>query len=283
MTPQKRPILVGYDGSADADLALQWALRTAEQSELPLRVVVAGADGQGMPAAVRAHETSVAHETAARARELVSGAAGLEADVRVEHGWPLPVLMHQAEDAEMVVLGSRGHHRLDGSWIGSVSQHLVGRAPCPVVVVRPAHNPVARQIVVGVDGSASSVRALRFAAQRAVLTGEQVLAVNAFHQPAFVLHGAIGVLPDHPDLSVADDAERLAAEVVAEVTADFPGVSIRGTSAAGRAARVLARLSDDASAVVVGSRGRTPVQALVLGSVAHETLHRAACPVVVVS
>ena len=46
--------------------------------------------------------------------------------------------------------------------------------------------------------------------------------------------------------------------------------------------RVLVRLSDDASLVVVGSRGRTPVQELLLGSVSQETLHRAACPVVVV-
>ncbi len=274
--------MVGYDGSVDAELALRWALGTAEQSKAPLRVVVAAADGEGLPAAVRAHEKSVAHDTAARARDLVASISPLDADVRVEHGWALPVLMRLAEDAELVVVGSRGHHRLDRGWIGSVSQHLVGRVDCPVVVVRPSHNPTVRKIVVGIDGSPSSVRALRWAAERASATGEHVLAVNAFHQPAFALHGAIGALPDDLDLSAADDAERLAEELVAEVAADFPGLDIRGTTAAGRAARVLARLSDDASAVVVGSRGRTPVQALVLGSVAHETLHRAACPVVVV-
>lgn len=274
--------MVGYDGSLDAELALLWALGTAEQTKSPLRVVVAGGDGQGLPAAVRVHETSVAHDAAARARDLIASTSTLDADVRVEHGWALPVLMRLAEDAELVVVGSRGHHRLDGSWIGSVSQHLVGRVACPVVVVRPTHNPIARKIVVGIDGSPSSVRALRFAAERASVTGEHVLAVNAFHQPAFALHGAIGALPGDLDMSAADDAERLAAELVAEVAPDYPGLEIRGTAAAGRAARVLTRLSDDASAVVVGSRGRTPVQALVLGSVAHETLHRAACPVVVV-
>jgi len=59
-------------------------------------------------------------------------------------------------------------------------------------------------------------------------------------------------------------------------------VRLRSTAVVGTAGRVLARLSDDASLVVVGSRGRTEWKELLLGSVSQEVLHRAECPVVVV-
>ena len=59
-------------------------------------------------------------------------------DVRtaVEEGNPAEVLIERSKEADLVVLGSRGHGGFKGMLLGSVSQHLVAHAECPVVVVR---------------------------------------------------------------------------------------------------------------------------------------------------
>ena len=59
-------------------------------------------------------------------------------DVRtsVEEGNPAKVLIERSVEADLVVVGSRGHGGFKGMLLGSVSQHLVAHAECPVVVVR---------------------------------------------------------------------------------------------------------------------------------------------------
>ena len=59
-------------------------------------------------------------------------------DVRtsVEEGNPAQVLIERSKEADLIVLGSRGHGGFKGMLLGSVSQHLVAHAECPVVVVR---------------------------------------------------------------------------------------------------------------------------------------------------
>ena len=55
---------------------------------------------------------------------------------RVFEGYPARILLHQAEDADLLVVGSRGHGELSGMLLGSVGLHCVSHATCPVVVVR---------------------------------------------------------------------------------------------------------------------------------------------------
>ena len=61
---------------------------------------------------------------------------------RVVRGHPAQVLLDAAEDAALLVVGSRGRGGFTGMLLGSVSQHVIARAACPVVVVRtPADAP----------------------------------------------------------------------------------------------------------------------------------------------
>ncbi|MGO4257400.1 universal stress protein [Marmoricola sp. RAF53] len=270
------PIVIGYDASPDADLALTWGMQTAERIGAAVRVLVASPDGK------RHGDEARAQQAASRARDAITRDESTPAEVVVAHGEALPLLMAEAPTARFLVVGSRGHNRIEAQWLGSVSQHLAGHADCPVAVVRPTNNPRSRQVLVGVDGSASSERALAYAVRRASRTGEEVVAVHAYQLPNFTEGGRTGARSADIDTTLIDDAERVAAELVAGVKADNPEVDLRSTAVVGRPGRVLARLSDDACLVVVGSRGRNAVQELVLGSVSQEVLYRAECPVVVV-
>ncbi|MQA03411.1 MAG: universal stress protein, partial [Streptosporangiales bacterium] len=61
---------------------------------------------------------------------------GVDVRMHVEHSRSAPALLHQAERAELVVVGSRGRGGFRGLLLGSVSQALVHHAPCPVAVIR---------------------------------------------------------------------------------------------------------------------------------------------------
>lgn len=276
----KPSVLIAYDGSPDADLALNWGIQVAERTRADVAVMVVTLPPGRLPTPIR--ESEEAHATAAAnaARDALKAADITRGTVRVEYGWTLPMLLNATRTASLVVVGSRGHNRYEGHWLGSVSQHLASHAPCAVAVIRPANDPLARLILVGVDGSPASVRALESAARRAEMTGESVLAVHGY-QVLGLSGGGIGSLPTDIDADAIAAAERLAAELVAGIAIDHPDVDLRSTAVLGRPGRVLARLSDQASLVVIGSRGRTPVQELLLGSVSQEVLYRAECPVVV--
>lgn len=278
---KKATVVVGYDGSAEADLALDWGRSLSVLEDAPLDVVVVAMAPTGLPPSSRKHESDRAHLIAERARAILEHDPAVRATVTVEHGWTLPVLLGHGQEARLLVVGARGHGRLESFWLGSTSQHLAAHAACPVAVVRAQHDPGAREILVGIDGSPASVRALAAAAERAERSGETVLAVHAYPVLS-AFGGGIGALAEDIDTGRSDAAERLAAELVAGVAVDHPDVKLRSTAVMGHPAEVLARLSEDASLVVLGSRGRTPVQELVLGSVSQETLRRACCPVLVV-
>ena len=277
-------IVVGYDGSADAELALTWAAQTAIATDAPVKaVVVDDVDSRRLAATAlleSAGDTSTAEEFAATAERRWKELGVSAADVQVVTGPVVPVLLDQARDAAMLVLGSRGHGRVAEAMIGSVSQHLARHAPCPVVIVRPAPASVGNRIVVGIDGSEASAAALEFACQRAETTGERVVALHAWriHDLPVDKHGNVpaGVAVD------LTARELMLAECVAGVQPAHPDVELVQEAVPVRPAQALVDASTTASLVVVGSRGHGAFAGLLLGSVSHEVLHRAACPVAVV-
>lgn len=277
-------IVVGYDGSADADLALTWAAETAIATGAPVKaVVVDDVDTRRLAATTlleSAGDQSSAAEFAAAAERRWKELGIAAASVEVVTGPPVPVLLDHAGDAALLVLGSHGHGRVAEAMIGSVSQHVARHAPCPVVVVRPASPSASRRIVVGIDGSEASAAALEFACQRAEVTGERVVALHGWR-----IHGLPvdrrGYLP--AGVTVDSTAQELMlAECVAGVQPAHPDVDLVQEAVPVAPAQALVDASATASLVVVGSRGHGAFAGLLLGSVSHEVLHRADCPVAVV-
>jgi nucleotide-binding universal stress UspA family protein len=144
-------IVVGVDGSEHAQEALRWA---AEEAKLRRATVVAahawtftpslavGApDLMAVPAGNIAEELDADRAAAERAlSDSISAALGDDPGVSVERllveDAPGEGLVALAQDADLVVVGTRGRGNIAAALLGSVSNHVVQHAPCPVVIVR---------------------------------------------------------------------------------------------------------------------------------------------------
>ncbi len=140
-------IVVGVDGSPASAAAMAWAARYARAVGAAVRVVLAwhypAAAGQA-PAGVA--PPSVTAEVERSRNELldqaITAAFGDQPDVPIEreiaYGHPAQVLIDESKDADLLVVGNRGHGGFTGMMLGSVSTHCVTHAHCPVTVVRSA-------------------------------------------------------------------------------------------------------------------------------------------------
>jgi len=149
-----KTIVVGVDGSECAGAALEFAAEEAAFREARLLVVtaweipqnavlVAGAAPGIMDGFRRAAETIArdAVERALRLRPFIS------CESRVVEGHPGRVLLEQAREASLVVVGSRGRGGFANLLLGSISQQVVQHSPCSVAVVRPVPGPVTQDIL----------------------------------------------------------------------------------------------------------------------------------------
>lgn len=147
---------------------------------------------------------------------------------------------------------------------------------------------VAGAIVVGVDGSAASRAALRWAAEEARLRGAALVALHAWAYVPPPPIGEPGMIPiPAGDLAGQLEAERMAAqaELEAALADAFPeGVPdlVEPRLVEGDAAEALEREGASADLLVVGSRGRSGLASVLLGSVTRHVVDHAPCPVVVV-
>jgi nucleotide-binding universal stress UspA family protein len=135
-------------------------------------------------------------------------------------------------------------------------------------------------VVVGVDGSASALDAVRLAAGAAAARHRPLLVVHAFIWP--LLPAPVGPPPIGPqEGGLRHQAERLLAEAVAEAEKTAPGLSVEGLVADGTAAAVLLHEARRASLIVLGTRGLGGFGGLVIGSTAVQVAAHATCPVLV--
>ena len=138
-----------------------------------------------------------------------------------------------------------------------------------------------RKIVVGVDGSSGSRKALAWAAAEAATHGSDLLVVNAWEHTLLPPAGSVSVsehyVPD-PSQRTSDDLVR----VIKEELGDEPPVPVLPRVLQGRPAKVLIDESADADLLVVGTRGHGGFAGLVLGSVSQHVAAYAKCPVAVI-
>ena len=141
--PQSGPgrIVVGVDGSSHSEEGLRWALGQARQSGQPVDAVTSWSSPVAFGEAAGALMGIDWRDEATRRLEktvanVVDPADADRVSQRAVMGDPAQVLLDAAADAALLVVGSPDRGGFTGMLLGSVSQHVVARAACPVVVVR---------------------------------------------------------------------------------------------------------------------------------------------------
>lgn len=143
-------IVVGVDRSEGAKQALRFALEEAKLRHAKLRVVHAWQFDAVGTAGVESFypavgpDVSEVREAAEQVleqtlRETLPDTNSVEIEQRLVEGRPAGVLVSESRDADLLVVGSRGHGGFTDLLLGSVSQQVSHHAACPVVIVRPTN------------------------------------------------------------------------------------------------------------------------------------------------
>ncbi|MGC5333616.1 universal stress protein [Micromonospora sp. DT62] len=277
-----RPVVVGVDGSPASLLAAEHAARAAVLRSRPLHLVHGYLHPLGYGVPVNPYDLGLPAPTEEAQKMLETTAAdlaercpGLTVEVRQVAGGPGATLVEESRRAELVVVGSRGLGGFAGLLLGSVGTQVAAHAHCPVLVVRPAEEPipVAGPVLVGVDGSEPAELAVGYAADEAARRGDGLVLLHV--QP-----------PDGDRPTAPEPTETQAAELLdtaaAAVRGSHPGLAVEGrVLRAPKDEQALVEASGDAALVVVGSRGRGGFAGLLLGSVSQALVQHAHCPVLV--
>jgi nucleotide-binding universal stress UspA family protein len=278
-------MIVGVDGSDISRRALIWASRMAAGRG----VVVDPVLSWHYPATI---STALGDVVGPRLEDLdATGKEQLESllsgtrefchpettitDGLVAQGAPGAVLCDLAVDAELLVVGSRGHGGFKGLALGSVSSHCANAAPCPVAVIPAEWDPdrVAGVVVVGVDGSENSDAAVEWADHWAPPDAVVRLVHCWTYPPAYDAN----MFDYDPGL-----LQRASDEILTEAERHAKGHRTETVSIHGDARHMLRVYSGDADMLVIGARGRSGVARLLVGSVASATVHGLTVPTVLV-
>jgi len=251
-------IAVGTHGSPGSIAAVRWAAAEAQLRDAELRVVVAYHRQQTSSA----ETAELVHEGVAQARAV---APGIDVKGVALPGYAVPVLLHAAGEAELLVVGERGGGGLPGLPFGAVGRQLATQARCSVVVVRGRPDCDSGPVVVGMDDGAGDDAVVGRAFEEAALHRAPVLAVTADR-------GARG-----------RSAETLGTALDGRLDPwreKYPSVTAQREYVSGRPDKVLVERCRQAQLAVVGPR-RHGYEGVLLGSVGSNLLRRADCPVLI--
>ncbi|WP_040800869.1 universal stress protein [Nocardia higoensis] len=273
----RAPLVVGVDGSEYALAAVRWAAGEAALGRVPLRLVAAvpvGYDPDSYALEVERHRAA---ECIATARGIAVEAVGngdLDIDGEVVEQAPVPMLLARSRTARMIVTGTSGMGAIRRAVLGSVSTSVARHAQCPVAIVPLGGAEIGRRVgapvVVGVDGSECSMRAVAIAFESACLHRVGLVAVLTWT--------GLGYLP-RADLQA--EAEALLSQSLAGFAEKYPDVVVHRVVEEARPAERLLAASEHARLLVVGSHGRNGFTGMTLGSVGQKVLHATEIPLII--
>jgi nucleotide-binding universal stress UspA family protein len=278
----ERPVVVGYNGRQHSRAALMWAAAEAMDRDVPLLVVFAAnypgmtlGPGPGLltpePGALDAAEEVMALGVS----EALAAHPGLRVSGATEVTKPVQTLVEASTEAALLVIGTRGFGQTIGTLIGSVAFAVAAEARCPVIIVKedPASRPVGKEarIVVGTDGSAPSLAAVGFAADRAATASTALEIVTCTGEQA-----------DSDPAELRTSAELITRSAAERLRNTHPGLMVTTRVEDSPPARTLVAASAGAALLVVGTRGHGAFRGMLLGSVSHAMISGARCDVAVV-
>lgn len=281
-----KQINVGFNGSASSSEAVQWAAAEANSRGALLRIIscypIPIRPGAGIGLTTPEAYASVFEETRDRLLHMKAvieeSRPYVEIDTVASVDPAASVLVDCVRADDLVVVGTKNHHGAAGSWLGRTARHVVRHSPCPVVVVPgPGSGGQVDRVVVGVDGSATSRRALQWAGDEADRNSAKLVIVHAWMYP--YMHAD----PDSSqvrDLTLVDAACLLDREV--EGAREQFGAEVTGRLIECSPASALLGIVRHGDLLVLGSNGHGAIHTTLFGSTVSTVLDRCAVPTVVV-
>ncbi|WAZ19488.1 universal stress protein [Streptomyces cinnabarinus] len=297
-----RTVVAGLDGSPESRAAAEWAAREAKLLGLPLKIVqvwepVPAHLAQAPLLGTETHQ----HWSERIPRETAEGLRlrhpGVEVTTAQLHGTPAEALTKAAEDAELIVLGSRGMSGIGGFMVGSVGLSVVAHTARPVVLVRageqaadehvadPAGIPSAatpyRPVLLGLDAAHPDDAVLEFAFEAAARRGTGLRVLYGWNLPPYYVYGLTADAELHDEIAGQHAVEL--ARALRPWREKYPAVEVTEQVPSGSPGVRLVDAAQEASLVVIGRRVRRSPFGAHIGPVAHAVLHHSTAPVAVVA
>jgi len=286
-------VVVGYDGSAGSVNALTHAARLANDRGVTLLILMAlphlNPKVSRTARALKLDPDYLTHIKArarrkleAAAEQLASQYPSLITELALVSSDPAGTLAEASHDAALIVVGVRGHssERLS-PMLGGVSGTVIAHSEGPVMVVPEGiHDMSSGPVVVGLVDAADSLAAGRVAVREADKRGVPLVAMYAWDIAPEL--GDFGTVVRLDPEQTRRDLDNLLQELLVPLLADYPNVKAERRVVQGTPRAALVEASQQASLIVMGSRGLGGFAGLLLGSVSRAVTRESECPVIVV-
>lgn len=276
--------VVGWDGSAPAQRALEWALTRAEargENVLIARVVAETDASTGRTvreSTIDAAESALEQER----RSAQSRHPRLRVESRLLFGDPVEELRSLSDEDTLVVVGTRSPREAEVSAPWSVGASLAATSFGPVAIIPDNSLSLDRArtgIVAGVDGSAASLVAAQYAASEAVRRGERLTTVHAWQIPPMWAETEL----DDDSLHALEEVHRGILDTATDsVQREFPTLTIEKAVVKQPAMKALHDAAAQSRLLVLGNHGLKAAPRLALGPVSHSLVRQVDVPTVVV-
>lgn len=266
-------IVVGYDGSPAAQVAVDWvATRVARDGGIVQFVTVGGS----VPSDDDARVAGLLEAAERRLHDLAP-ASPVETH-RIDGRMP-GALIEDASGAELLVVGVHRSRPLRSILSGSFPARLAARVDTPLCLVPDTWSPDEQPVTVGLDDDSSSDEALLFAAREASSRRVPLRVVHGWVMPVPTIDGSVALLAS--PLQVKEAHRRILREAVRRIAAQHPDLEIEERLVPEDGATALRGVAPESSLVVIGTHRRGLLSAVAAG-VALEIIGHTDCPVCVV-
>lgn len=276
-------VLVGVDWTAGSQHALDWAATLSRRTDSHLDLLHASSPWVGLEMAVPPFDGGLYRAAVEDAmNEWSARVSDVDHDVIITENDAADAILLEADErgSELIALGAHGKRAWTPHLLGSVASKVLHSTSPPVAVVPEAApaDATGGRVVAGVDGSATSLRALRWAASyaRALDMRPYAVCVVPFEpyaeQPRLAEFDSVDPMGD-----TLTALRTLAAQVENEI-----GTEISSDVLVGHAASQLVKAVQPGDVLVVGATGHGPLAAAILGSTSRTCATHSDVPTVVV-
>lgn len=266
-------VVLGFDGSAASEAALEWTAERARTERFELDIVLV----TNMFLSDRAAADRILDAASRRWRDLAPDVPATA--VRLDGLMPA-TLTEVARGAALLVLGIEPGFRMRSAVSAWMPLRAAARSGAPTVLVPTGWSASDDPVTVGLDDDSSSAQALLFAARAASLAGVPLRILHSWLMGSSLLRGHASALPSTQ--RVAAEHEQILDAAVAEVARQYPRLPVVTELVRDNPTSALTRAADRSSMVVIGTHGRGIAVGGLVGSIGLDlvgSLHRTICVV----